>query len=277
MNSKMSRIHFHLAWRAGLLAACFLSFAPGSYAQKPAGAGTGTTQLPDSPQPKPQAMVNSSGSMTARFIGYASNKSLFFPDIATSPGPLTVGGKFKLFINQSLSPPYIFASGFNAAVSQARNDPAAYGQGWDAYGGRFGAAMARASSTSFFGSFVFASALRQDPRFFPQSHPTLWSTVKYSAERIVVTRSDSGRNVFNSSGLLGPLASEALANAYLPVSEQTGAKFAQRYGTDLAWRFAGNMFKNYWPTIFHSMGLNRLKVIPTPNPPRTAAQMNNSQ
>ena len=93
----------------------------------------------------------------------------------------------------------------------------------------------------------------------------------------MVTRSDSGRDVFNSSGLLGPFAAEALANAYLPVSEQTGAKFAQRYGTDLAWRFAGNMFKNYWPTIFHSMGLNRLKVIPAPNPPSTAAQMNNSQ
>jgi hypothetical protein len=27
------------------------------------------------------------------------------------------------------------------------------------------------------------------------------------------------------------------------------------------------MFKNYWPTVFHSLGLNRLKVIPDPGSP----------
>jgi hypothetical protein len=83
---------------------------------------------------------------------------------------------------------------------------------------------------------------------------------------VVITRNDSGKDTFNTSGLLGPLAAEALANVYLPQSEQTGAKTAQRYGTDLAWRFAANMFKNYWPTLFHQMGLNRLKVIPDPDP-----------
>jgi hypothetical protein len=55
-----------------------------------------------------------------------------------------------------------------------------------------------------------------------------------------------------------------LANAYLPASEQTAGKSLERVGTDLGWRFAGNMFKNYWPTIFHDLGLNRLKVIPDP-------------
>jgi hypothetical protein len=27
------------------------------------------------------------------------------------------------------------------------------------------------------------------------------------------------------------------------------------------------MFKDYWPTVFHSMGLRRLKVIPDPGSP----------
>jgi hypothetical protein len=106
--------------------------------------------------------------------------------------------------------------------------------------------------------------LHQDPRFFPENHPTLWGSVKYSTQRLFVTWTDSGKETFNSSGLLGPLAAETLANAYLPRSEQTGADTAERYGVDLAWKFAGNMFKNYWPTIFHNLGLNRLKVIPGP-------------
>lgn len=198
------------------------------------------------------------------FIGYMTNRSIVFPDIAHNPGPLSTGGKFKLFVNQSISPPYIAAAAVSAAVSQARDVPGAYGQGWDAYGSRFGASMARASSNSFFSTFVLASVLHDDPRFFPQSHPTFGGSVKYSAQRIFVTRSDAGNDRINLPRLIGPLASETLANAYLPASEQTGAKTAERYGIDMAWHFAGNMFKNYWPTIFRKMGLNRLKVVPDP-------------
>jgi hypothetical protein len=34
------------------------------------------------------------------------------------------------------------------------------------------------------------------------------------------------------------------------------------------------MFKNYWPTFFRNMGLNRLKVIPDPGKPQgSASQM----
>jgi len=236
-------------------------------AQQPAGAGTRTTSMPDSPQPKPQGTTNPTVATTSRFIGYATNKSIIFPDIANSEGPLTGGGKFRLFVNQSISPPYILAAGISAAYSQARDVPAAYGQGWDAYGGRYGAAIARASSNSFFSTFVLASVLHQDPRFFPQSRPSLWGSVKYSAERVFVARTDSGRQTFNTSSIVGTAASETLANVYLPVSEQTGAKTAERIGTDLAWKFAANMFKNYWPTLFHDMGLNRLKVIPDPGSP----------
>ena len=58
---------------------------------------------------------------------------------------------------------------------------------------------------------------------------------------------------------------EGLANAYLPASEQTAGKSLERVGTDFAWRFAGNMFKNYWPKVFTSLGLNRLKVVPDPS------------
>jgi hypothetical protein len=243
-----------------------LSLAPAVVlAQKPAGAGTGNTSLPDSPQPKPQGQVSPPEATAMKFIGYATNRSFVFPDIATSPKPLTPGGKFKLFVNQSISPPYIIAAGINAGISQARNSPSAYGQGWEAYGTRFGAGMGRASSNAFFGTFFIASLMHEDPRFFPQYRPSFWESVKYSARRLVVSRRDSGKEGFNRSGIIGTLAAETLANVYLPQSEQTGAKTAQRFGTDLAWRFAGNMFKDYWPTIFHSINLQRLKVIPDPD------------
>ena len=249
------------SWSMWLLSS-LLGFALSLAAQQPAVPSTQTS--PDSSATRQQKSPSTDEGPTARFIGYATNPSTFFPDIATSPGPLTTTGKFKLFVNQSISPPYILESAFSAAFNQARNVPEGYGQGWDAYGSRFGANMARSSSSSFFGTFLLPSLLHQDPRFFPESKPSFWRSLKYSTQRIVITRNDSGRDVFNTSGLLGPLASEGLANVYLPSSEQTVGKTLTRFATDLAWRVGGNMFKNYWPTFFRNMGLNRLKVIPDP-------------
>src|SRR5215471_14860256 len=116
-------------------------------AQQPARAQTS----PGSSPTQQQATPRTSEGPTARFIGYATNPSTFFPDIATSPGPLTTAGKFKLFVNQSISPPFLLTAAFSAAFNQARNVPEGYGQGWNAYGSRFGANMARSSSSSFFG------------------------------------------------------------------------------------------------------------------------------
>ena len=239
----------------GWLMLAALSVTAHSAAQQPAGAGTNSQSLPDSPRPKQQSAADAPAQETEKFVGYITKRSLFFPDIAASPNPLSTGGKFELFANEAISPETILVSAFSAGFRQARNSPAGYGQGAEGYGKRFGASMATNASSSFFGTFLAASVLRQDPRFFPQGHPTFWGSVKYSARRLVVTRSDSGNDVFNASGLVGPLAGETLANAYLPKTQQTGAKTMERYGTDLAWKFAGNMFKNYWPTIFHDLGL----------------------
>jgi hypothetical protein len=249
------------SWGMWLLSSV-LGFALSLAAQQPAAPSTQTS--PDSSATRQQNSPSTDEGPTARFIGYATNPSTFFPDIATSPGPLTTTGKFKLFVNQSISPPYILESAFSAAFEQARNVPKDYGQGWAAYGSRFGADMARSSSSSFFGTFLLASLLHQDPRFFPESKPSFWRSLKYSTQRVVITRNDSGRDVFNTSGLLGPLASEGLANVYLPSSEQTVGKTLTRFAADLAWRVGGNMFKDYWPTFFRNMGLNRLRVIPDP-------------
>ncbi len=266
MNESLAHRLRRICSRSPIILAAVLLIPVLAFAQQPAGAGTSNSSpKPDAPQPKQGASSNGAQGTTDRFIGYVTNLSFFFPDIASSPRALSPGGKFKIFVNQSISPAYILGASVSAAFNQATNSPGSTGQGWDAYGTRVGYSMARASSNSFFGTFLFASILRQDPRFFPESHPTLGRAIKYSAKRLVITRNDKGNDVFNSSGLLGPLASEALANVYLPVSEQTGARTMERYGSDLAWRFAANMFKEYWPTVFHDMHLQNLKVLPNPS------------
>src|SRR5580704_4576686 len=62
-------------------------------------------ELPDSPLPQSQQPTEPpKGGVTSTVVGYMTNRSLFFPDIATSPGPLSTGQKFKLFLNESVAP-----------------------------------------------------------------------------------------------------------------------------------------------------------------------------
>lgn len=187
-----------------------------------------------------------------------NRKSLFFPDIATSEERLSTGDKFKLFVDNSASLSALVGSAFSAGIGQAENYPEGYGQGAEGFGKRFGASMARNASSEFFGTFVLASALRQDPRFFPQADPTLGGSVKYAVTRIFVTRNDDGNDVPNWSGLLGPAMSEGLANAYWPEGERTAGDTLQRYGIDIASRAGMNFFRNYWPVLFKKLrGPNR--------------------
>ena len=130
--------------------------------------------------------------------------------------PSAAFDKFKLAVNSSVSLATIGASAVSAAYGQAIDSPEGYGQGAEGYGKRFGSGMARGASENLFGTFLIASVLREDPRFYVRKNLSFNQSVKYSAVRIAITRSDSGKRVVNFAGLLGPLAGETLANTYFP-------------------------------------------------------------
>jgi len=189
----------------------------------------------------------------AGFFSTMTQRSIFFPTLATSEGPLSPGEKFKLFVVDSSSLSAIFFSAASAGIGQADDAPKGYGQGAEGYGKRFGAAMARNASDNFFSEFMLASILHQDPRFFPQENPTFGGSIKYSVERVFVTRADDGHDTVNWSGLIGPAMAEGLANAYWPENERTAGNTFERYGLDLASKVGLNFFRNYWPVFFKKM------------------------
>jgi hypothetical protein len=180
-------------------------------------------------------------------------KSIVFPDIVADSARLSTGQKFKLFVDNSISLHTLAESSLGAAISQAADSPHGYGQGADGYAKRFGSSMASGASSNFFGAFLLASAFHQDPRFFPERDPTFGRSVKYSVQRLFITRDDEARDVANWSGLMGPLLSEALANAYWPEQDRTAGQTFQRYGIDLGVRLGGNMLREYWPVFFRKV------------------------
>jgi hypothetical protein len=181
------------------------------------------------------------------------HRSRVFPDLATNSEHLSVKQKLQLSVNDSLSLAAVGGALFSAGLGQARDNLPGYGQGAEGFGKRFGTAMGANASAQFIGTFLLATAFRQDPRFFVQENPSLRQSIVYGFRRLVVTRTDGGQETLNTSGLLGLLAAQGLANAYLPDQERTAARTFRRYGISLALRAGANFAKQYWPKIFKSL------------------------
>jgi hypothetical protein len=252
---------------AGLL--CF-GFVHPSFAQRK----IDSSELPDAPLPKQGAQPQQSQSdqgQPKNPIGLIAKRSWVFPDIAFTPGPLTPTEKFELFLSRSASAGQIFSSVAGAAIGQARNSLPGYGQGWSGYGDRFGSSLASATSTQLFQTYLLASMFHDDPRYFVAVDAGWKQRVGHALKRVVVIRGDEGGYKFNVPGTLGPLMAEGLANSYLPDNERTASKTFERFGIRLSWIAAGNLAREFWPTIFRSLRINKvapeLKPEPQPAPP----------
>jgi len=248
-NQWGARIH-----HSALIIAVCLLFRAGSIAEP-----SESAMLPDAPSASAQSQQNQQSpnplQSGVEFVQLLERKSVVFPDLATSKQPFRSRDKFMLAVNNSVSLSTIGAALVGAAYGQAIDSPEGYGQGGEGYAKRFGSGMARAASENLFGTFLIASVLHEDPRFYVKKNLSFAEAVKYSAVRVAITRSDSGNRTVNFAGLLGPLAGEILANTYFPEGSRDFESTAIRYASDLGWRFGGNLLRQYWPKINRKLRL----------------------
>jgi hypothetical protein len=222
-----------------------------------------TDTRPDAPQPKQDASASGAPQQKPdtplrATIGILGKRSAFFPELAFDRGPLTPRKKLELAVDETMAPSRFLGSLFTAGVGQARNSLPGYGQEWAGYGKRFGSSVASNASNHLFGTFLLPSVLHQDPRYFVRVFGQPGGKIAYAVERVVVTRTDDGRETFNLSNILGGLMAESLANSYLPEGERTAGKTFARFGIRIGWGAVDNIVKEYWPNIFRSLGITKL-------------------
>jgi hypothetical protein len=244
------------------LAVLTLALAPTGAAQQ----GAKPKDLPDAPAAKQETKPQKLDNALNTTIEIMRRRSIFFPNIATSRDPLSILQKFELFADESVSPARLISSAAGAGISQARNTLAGYGQELGGYGKRFSSSMATGASNNFFGTFVIASMLHRDPRYFVTLHGGAVHRIGYALTRIVISRTDDGREAANWPGMLGPLLAESLANSYLPVKEQTAGRTFQRFGIRIGLNTASNALREYWPTIFRNLRLTKTAPGQKPDP-----------
>lgn len=177
---------------------------------------TATTSVSVSDSPDEIATEQVKVEEQQRVFGIIPN---FYVVYDQDAAPLTTKLKFHLALKVSSDPVTVAGVGFLAGINQAADIPN-YGQGWKAYGQRFGASSADGLSDIMIGGAILPSLLHQDPRYFYQGTGTNKSRALHALVAPFVCKGDNGRLQPNYSSVGGDLFSSALSTAYYPTSNR---------------------------------------------------------
>jgi hypothetical protein len=242
----------------------------GSTAQGQSSSGSST---PDAKNPQNS---NSGNQSTQGKVAGTSNDRLFYalPNFLTLENggklpPLTAKEKFKVVALGTFDPIQYPWWALVSAISQADNSEPAFGQGWAAYGKRYGTTAGDSTIENFMVGAVFPSVLHQDPRFYQQSQGGIARRTWYATTRIVMTRGDSGNKQFNFSEIFGAAFAATISTySYHPKStyistptnphmfigsERTLSNAVSVWGTQLGLDTVTLVVKEFWPDIHRKL------------------------
>jgi hypothetical protein len=250
--------------------------------------GPNSTQ-PSSSQPASKDPVQSTAQDPNKKNG-TSNDRLFFalPNFLTLENagqvpPLTAKQKFAVVARGSFDyvqyPWYAFLSG----ISQWEDSEPGYGQGMEGYAKRYGAAFADGTIENFMTGAIFPSMLHQDPRYFQLGHGSFAHRTLYAMSRNLITRTDSGKNQFNYSEVVGGALSAAISTyTYHPkshvfstpnppyyrfvASDRTLDNTLSVWGTQYGYDTLTLVVKEFWPDIRRKLKRQPKTAMMEPSP-----------
>jgi hypothetical protein len=165
------------------------------------------------------------------------------PFAALTPGE-------KLALVRYYFDPFTFAfTSITASIEQASDEKAAYGQGVLGYWKRYGADFTDGFTNELFVTGVFPILMHEDPRYYRLGRGSGWKRTAYALSRILVTRTDSGGERFNSSEFLGNFVSGALSITYYPQNERNIGGVFTRMGVEIGYDSLFNLMKEFYPDL----------------------------
>jgi hypothetical protein len=217
-----------------------------------------------------------------------SNDRLFFtlPNFLTLENagqvpPLTTKQKYAVVARGSFDYIQFPWYGFLSAISQAQDSEPGFGQGWEGFGKRFATSFADGTIENFTTGAILPSLLHQDPRYFQLGQGSFAHRTWYAVSRNFITRTDSGKNQFYYSEVMGGALAAAISTySYHPKSrfvttttpgelrfipsDRTLSNTAKVWGTQYGYDTLTLVVKEFWPDI-------RRKLRKTKTEPGTSA------
>ena len=150
----------------------------------------------------------------------------------------------------------VFIPAAIAGYDMARRETPEFHQGAVGYARYFWHSAVDQTSENYMVEFVVPALTHEDPRYYTLGHGGFIKRSGYAFSRAVITRSDSGAEVFNFSEVLGSGAASGISNLYYPSASRSLENTGSQWGLDVAIDAASFWVKEFWPDVnrrlFHS-------------------------
>jgi hypothetical protein len=163
--------------------------------------------------------------------------------------PISSGQKFQLATAGVFDWAAYPFNGLLAAIDQAKDEPKSWGQGWGAYGKRYGASFADNSIGTYMTTAIFPSLLHEDPRYYQLGKGGFRLRAYHGVNRLFVTRTDSGHDHFNYSESVGNAVAAGISNIYHPAEDRTVSRNLTTFAFLIIYDGLSNELKEFWPDI----------------------------
>jgi hypothetical protein len=213
------------------------------------GAAQATSSQATTPSTAPATGNNTSleGKQTKRILGIIPNfKSV---SVNAKLPPESVKDKFIGATEDSFDYSSFIYTGMLAGISQWENSYPEFHQGAAGFGRYYWHTFADQTDENYWVEFILPVAFRQDPRYYTLGHGGIFKRTTYSFSRCLITRTDSGRETFNASEIVGAGAAAGISSLYYPSAYRDWTKTGQRWATSVGLDGATFIFKEFWPDI----------------------------
>jgi hypothetical protein len=205
-------------------------------------------------QPAQADRTDQTGQQTKRILGIVPNFRAVSAN--TKLPPETVKDKFVGATEDSFDYSSIFFPAVIAAYNMDQRTTPEFHEGGAGFARYFWHSAVDQTSENYMVEFIFPTFTREDSRYYTLGHGGFLKRTGYALSRAVITRSNSGAEVFNISEVFGAGAAAGVSNLYYPSASRsfgnTGSEWAMDVGIDAGvfW------FREFWPDInrhvFHS-------------------------
>jgi hypothetical protein len=169
---------------------------------------------------------------------------------ASEPSVLTPKQQFKNYLLSVAGPAPLIAEVAGAGIQQWSNSPTEWGQGWSAYGKRFGSDMAYNGIRQ---SIVYGLSipLHEDARYFPSKAHKFFPRAGHALVSGFLARHPDGKQRFSISDFAGVSGAAAISSMWGPGSWKGIGNITAIAGVSFASTAAFNVFREFAPDIFH--------------------------
>jgi hypothetical protein len=138
-----------------------------------------------------------------------------------------------------------------AGYNLERNTTPEFGHGGLGYSRYLWHSVVDQTVENYMVEFVVPAVTHEDTRYYTLGHGGFFKRTGYALSRAVITRSDSGRDVFNFSEVVGAGAAAGISNLYYPSRERGLGNTGTQWGEDVGIDAATFVVKEFWPDINH--------------------------